>query len=354
MHSPTHRLSQELLQQNGSSAHTQDWQAQPPHVAAVLVVQPRPPVFVQFALQSLSHSPTQSESHAVAQQKGSMPHTHDSHGQPPQPGTPLIAWQPAPPHWPQSPAQVSQVSVPLQVPSPQTGPQAEHWFVASVLHRLSHDTSQQKVSPTVLQTHCSTDSTSQPGVPFAAQQSPVHEPQPSDSSAQMLSHELLQQKESMAQTQSVTAWFWQPMVVFETQQEPVQVHVPLQVPAEQASLLVHALLSLHGFVLFVNTHAPDDVLHESLVHALLSLQTFGVPGLHEPPAHASFRVHALPSLHEAVLFVNTQPLDGLHESLVHAFPSLQLSAPLPTHCPPEQVSVVVQALLSLQLAELFV
>lgn len=65
-------------------------------------------------------------------------------------------------------------------------------------------------------------------------------------------------------------------------------------------------------------------------------------------------VHALPSLHAAVLFVNTHPLAGLHESLVHTLPSLQVSAPLPMHCPPEHVSVVVQALPSLQGAVLFV
>jgi hypothetical protein len=106
------------------------------------VVQPRPPELLQSAPQSSSHSPTQIESHDVLQQNGSMPQTHDSHEHPAQPVT-LLVPQPAPPHAPQSPAHVSHVSVPLQDPSPHTGPQAAHWLVASSLHRVSHATLQQ-------------------------------------------------------------------------------------------------------------------------------------------------------------------------------------------------------------------
>jgi hypothetical protein len=58
-------------------------------------------------------------------------------------------------------------------------------------------------------------------------------------------------------------------------------------------------------------------------------------------------VHALPSLHAAVLFVVTQPLAGLHESFVHALPSLQESAAPPTQVPLLHASPVVQALPSL-------
>ncbi len=49
---------------------------------------------------------------------------------------------------------------------------------------------------------------------------------------------------------------------------------------------------------------------------------------------------------EALAF--TQPEPGLQESLVQAFPSLQLGGELPTQEPPEQISLVVQALPSLQ------
>ncbi len=50
---------------------------------------------------------------------------------------------------------------------------------------------------------------------------------------------------------------------------------------------------------------------------------------------------------------NTQPATGLQLSTVHAFPSLQPRLPVPEQAPPEQVSPVVQALPSLQLALLF-
>jgi hypothetical protein len=39
------------------------------------------------------------------------------------------------------------------------------------------------------------------------------------------------------------------------------------------------------------------------VQTLLSLQTTGVPGLQTPPPQVSPNVHALPSLHGFVLFV---------------------------------------------------
>lgn len=256
-------------------AHTQAWQGHPAQPAAP-VVQPRPPELVQLALHWTSHSLTHSESHAVLQQYGSMPQTQVWQGQLLHVAPP--AWHPAPPHVPQSPGQVSQVSLPLHEPSPHTGPQAAHWLAASLAQRLSQATLQQKVSPTVLQTHSSTVSTSQPGVPFAVQHAPVQDPHWSASPAQMLSHTLLQQNESMAHTQSLTAWFWHPMVGFAVQHEPVHENVPTQAPLEQVSLLVQGFPSLQGLELFVNTQLPLEVLHESLVHGLLSLHTFGAPG----------------------------------------------------------------------------
>src|ERR1044071_9039847 len=94
----------------------------------------------------------------------------------------------------------------------------------------------------------------------------------------------------------------------------------------------------------------------SIVHGLSSLQSpsltqaqpeIGVP-MHEPAWHTSPLVHELPSLQAELLLVWTQPLDGLHESSVHGLASLQLGAGPPTQLPPEQASLVVQALPSLQ------
>jgi hypothetical protein len=81
-------------------------------------------------------------------------------------------------------------------------------------------------------------------------------------------------------------------------------------------------------------------LQESSVHALLSLQVFGVP-THWPPWHLSV-VHLLPSLHVAVFGVLTQPVAGLHESLVQGLTSLQLMV-LPQQTPATHRSALVQA-----------
>src|SRR6185436_10345955 len=90
-----------------------------------------------------------------------------------------------------------------------------------------------------------------------------------------------------------------------------------QTPPAQVSPVVQALPSLHGAVLFVNTH-PVDGLQLSVVHTLLSPQTIGAPAWHVPPPHVSPVVQAFPSLHGAVLLLKTQaPVPGLQLSLVH-------------------------------------
>jgi hypothetical protein len=97
-------------------------------------------------------------------------------------------------HAPQSAAQLVHVSVPLHEPSPHTGPalQLPHpRLVTSLTHSPSQELLQQKGSEG--HTHASTDSTSQPGLPWVAQQSPVHDPHWSDSCAHRLSHCVLQQ-----------------------------------------------------------------------------------------------------------------------------------------------------------------
>jgi hypothetical protein len=113
------------------------------------------------------------------------------------------------------------------------------------------------------------------------------------------------------------------------------------------SLVVHALPSLHEVVLFVCTQ-PVEVLHESFVHGFPSLQFGAAPPTHFPPEQVSFVVHAFPSLHAIVLFEWTQPVAALHESFVHGFPSSQFGAAPPTHFPPEHVSLVVHAFPSSQ------
>ena len=79
-------------------------------------------------------------------------------------------------------------------------------------------------------------------------------------------------------------------------------------------------------------------LHVSVVHTLLSLQTTAVPGWQLPPPQVSPVVQALPSLHGAVLFVCWQPPRASQLSLVHGFPSSQLSGVPAPHVPLLQTS----------------
>ena len=139
--------------------------------------------------------------------------------------------------------------------------------------------------------------------------------------------------------------------------------VPLQVPPEHTSPLVHSELSLQVAVLWVCWQVP--LLHASLVHGLLSLQA--APGWQllpqfwiavnwqlppppppPPPWAQASAVHGLPSLHTTGVPEQTP---FLHAScVVQPVPSLQLPvlSSVATHWPvvAEQASVV-QALLSL-------
>jgi hypothetical protein len=65
-------------------------------------------------------------------------------------------------------------------------------------------------------------------------------------------------------------------------------------------------------------------------------------------------VQGFPSLHDAEMSVCTQPVAGLHESVVQTLPSSQLVADPLTQAPPAQVSPVVQAFPSSQDAVLLV
>ncbi len=91
----------------------------------------------------------------------------------------------------------------------------------------------------------------------------------------------------------------------------------------QASPLVHALLSLHGALLALNWQ-PSVLSQTSSVHGLLSKQTSTAPDWQLPPAQASPLVHALLSLQATVLLAFWQPRTALHVSVVQALPSSQL------------------------------
>jgi hypothetical protein len=128
---------------------------------------------------------------------------------------------------------------------------------------------------------------------------------------------------------------------------------PTHVPPEQVSFVVQALLSSHGAVLLVYTH-PVAGLQLSSVHGFVSAQFGGGPPTQVPPEQVSFVVQALLSLHAAVLLVCTHPVARLQLSSVHGFVSSQFGGGPPTQVPPEQVSFVVQAFLSSQAAWLLV
>jgi hypothetical protein len=95
-------------------------------------------------------------------------------------------------------------------------------------------------------------------------------------------------------------------------------------------------------------------LQESSVQALLSLQLVAGPPWQVPVPHVSPVVQALPSSHEAVLSVWTQPPEESHVSSVQGLLSLQSTVRLPAHTPPAHVSFAVQKLPSSQDAVLFV
>jgi hypothetical protein len=126
----------------------------------------------------------------------------------------------------------------------------------------------------------------------------------------------------------------------------------MQLPPLQVSLVVHALLSVQTAALFVVTH-PAVSSQESVVHTFPSSHFRVAPPTQLPPLQVSLVVHALLSVQAAVLFVVTHPTVSSQASVVHTFPSSQLRAALPTQSPPLHVSLVVQALPSLQTAVLY-
>jgi hypothetical protein len=121
---------------------------------------------------------------------------------------------------------------------------------------------------------------------------------------------------------------------------------PRQAPPLHVSLVVQASPSSQGFVLFVCMQ-PEPESQLSSVQPLLSSQFGGGPPAQLPPLQVSLVVQASPSSHGALLLVLTQPLAGLQLSSVHTLLSLQFGGGPPRQEPPLQVSLVVHALPSL-------
>jgi hypothetical protein len=121
----------------------------------------------------------------------------------------------------------------------------------------------------------------------------------------------------------------------------------VHVPPLHTSVVQKSPSLAHEAVLLVYTQ-PVEVLHESFVHTLLSLQVTALPPPQLPPPHTSPVVQALPSLQDTVLFVNTQPVDALHESVVHTLLSLQVSGVPAVQTPVWQTSAPLHTVESAQ------
>jgi len=108
---------------------------------------------------------------------------------------------------------------------------------------------------------------------------------------------------------------------------------------------VQALWSPQGAVLFACRH-PATGSQLSSVQTLLSLQLRGSPPTHCPPLQVSPVVQALLSLQGAELFVWVQPDAGLHPSSVQGLLSLQLSGVPAWQVPPLHTSWPLHTVLS--------
>lgn len=98
----------------------------------------------------------------------------------------------------------------------------------------------------------------------------------------------------------------------------------------------------------VNEHAPVNGLQPSIVHGFPSLQVSGSPAPHTPKTQASAPLHRLPSEHAtpsmSVMFEHPSP--GLQVSAVQALLSLQLSGVPAMQIPFAHVSVPLHGSLS--------
>src|SRR2546422_9370 len=134
---------------------------------------------------------------------------------------------------------------------------------------------------------------------------------------------------------------------------------PVQVPFSHVSVCVQALPSLQVVPLGAAglEHCPVDVLHVPATwHWSETVQVTGLLPVHTPLWQVSVCVQALPSLHAVPLV-----LGGVEHTPVlvlqvptswHWSEAVQTTGLLPVHTPLWQVSVCVQALLSLHVVPL--
>lgn len=127
---------------------------------------------------------------------------------------------------------------------------------------------------------------------------------------------------------------------------------PLHLPPAHLSFSVHKLPSLHPAALLLNRHELIGS-QVSVVQTLLSSQSLALPGVHAEFLQTSLKVQALPSLHSLLLAAWTQPLSLSQLSSVQLLPSAQLGATPPAHCPSLHASTTVHASPSLHAASLF-
>jgi hypothetical protein len=128
-----------------------------------------------------------------------------------------------------------------------------------------------------------------------------------------------------------------------------------QAPYKQTSPVVQALPSSQLLLLLVLVQLPVVVSQPSVVQGLLSLQTLALPGWQLPPKQLSLVVQALPSLQlTALLVVRQLPVAWSQLSVVQRLPSSQVVAGPPLQLPLWQTSPLVHALPSSQVSEFWV
>src|SRR5438094_63744 len=130
---------------------------------------------------------------------------------------------------------------------------------------------------------------------------------------------------------------------------------PVHTPASHVSAVVHTLPSLHavpsGLAGFEHVPVAGSQLPTSW-HCSAAVQPTGLLPVHLPASQVSALVQALPSLQAVPLGAagfEHWPVAGSHvPASWHWSEAVQVTGLLPTQLPPSQVSLCVQALLSLQ------
>jgi hypothetical protein len=122
--------------------------------------------------------------------------------------------------------------------------------------------------------------------------------------------------------------------------------VPTHCPAEQLSAVVQTLPSVQ-LPPTTATYWQMPPLQLSVVQVLVSEQSLADPTQVPAPLQTSETVQPLPSSHARVLLAFLQPVVGEQLSVVQGLPSSQVTAEPPLQAPPEQASFKVHGLLSL-------